>query len=60
MDLMTPRPLVCIILLVGIGPFAFVTLDGSSFNAMGRVLDVIHCNISRVQEQNGHGYVPNC
>ena len=24
---------------------------------MGRVLDVLHCNITRYKKQNGHGYI---
>ena len=44
--------------------FAFATLDNPSFvscsdiNTPG-VLNVLHCNINRVQKQNGHGTIPS-
>ena len=49
------------------GCFTYVMFNGKFFVSpcsdtnlsMGRVLDVLHCNINRVQEQNHLSYIPN-
>ena len=48
-------------------PFAFVTFDGSFFwmlrsdtyLSMGRLLDVLHCDINALQEQRGRLHTQN-